>query len=251
MYASIDQIIDELAQIIEDSKKYNDPAGYFAALYQKVTIRVRDGILNVEFEDNARMEKLDVLFASRYLDAYQQFKKGQLPTQSWAVAFKASQQKKGIILQHLLLGMNAHINLDLGIAAVETVGSGKLKVLKNDFYAINQILAQMVDDVQDSIGKASPLFGILDPLTGRADEDLVNFSISIARDGAWEFAEKLYLARKQEKESIIADRDFRIAVLANNLGNPKSRWLRSILRVISWLEWTNTTRVIEVLSQDD
>jgi len=36
-------------------------------------------------------------------------------------------------MQNLLLGMNAHINLDLGIAAVQTCGGADLIMLKDDF----------------------------------------------------------------------------------------------------------------------
>ena len=46
-----------------------------------------------------------------------------------------------VILQHLLLGINAHINLDLGIAAVETSPGNQLAPLKNDFDMINKLLA--------------------------------------------------------------------------------------------------------------
>jgi len=250
MSSAIDKIIDRLTDIVAQAEKENNPAGYFAALYRQVTIRIREGILKGEFEDNQRMEQLDVIFANRYLDAYDLYMDGKIPMQSWAIAFNAAKSKKGIILQHMLLGMNAHINLDLGIAAVETVGNGKLLPLKNDFNAINSILASLVDDVQERIGKASPLFGILDPLAGKVDEDLINFSMGLARDGAWKFAEKLYLARKSNKEQIIADRDFRIAVISENLGNPKSRWLRNVLRIIGWFEWRNTARIIQVLTAD-
>ena len=41
---TIEQIIDALNEIIIDSKKKNNPLGYFAALYKKVTIKVKDGI---------------------------------------------------------------------------------------------------------------------------------------------------------------------------------------------------------------
>src|SRR6202008_4811607 len=99
-----------------------DRAGYFAALYYKVTSRVRDGIHNGEFEDGARMEKLDVLFASRYLDAYTKWRNGQQPSLSWQTAFESTKRSSVLVLQHLLLGMNAHINLDLGIAAAEVAG---------------------------------------------------------------------------------------------------------------------------------
>lgn len=48
----------------------NDTAGYFAALYRKVTSRAKQGIADNEFEDGSRMEKLDVIFANPYINAY-------------------------------------------------------------------------------------------------------------------------------------------------------------------------------------
>jgi len=118
---TIDNIIQDLEVIIQDCKKQQNPLGYFAALYQKVTIAVKQGIENDRFEDGPRMEQLDVVFASRYLDAYQTFKNKGTPTLSWQKAFDESPQKNLIILQHLFLGINAHINLDLGIATAEVM----------------------------------------------------------------------------------------------------------------------------------
>jgi hypothetical protein len=65
------------------------------------------------------MEKFDVIFANRYLDALNSWKnKGSL-TGSWRVALVLLKIFL-LLIQHLLRGINAHINLDLGIAAVET-----------------------------------------------------------------------------------------------------------------------------------
>lgn len=66
----IEDVINRLSEIIDDCKKNGNKAGYFAALYKRMTIAVRDNISNNQFEDGARMEKLDVVFALRYLDAY-------------------------------------------------------------------------------------------------------------------------------------------------------------------------------------
>ena len=251
MKNSIDDIIHSLDDIIADAKRLNNPVGYFAALYRQVTITIRDKIAQGYFEDNERMERLDIIFANRYLEAYAAHKNNQMPTQSWAIAFNAAKKRKGIILQHLLLGINAHINLDLGIAAAETVGDGKLMDLKNDFMAINQILTDLVDSMQKRLAKASPLLGLLDAFASTVDEDLINFSMGVARDGAWAFAEKIYLAPKKERQRLVAERDFRIAVLADNLGNAKHRWLKRLIGVIGWLEWTNTTRILHVLLSED
>jgi hypothetical protein len=112
---NIDQVIQQLDDIIDWSIKSNSRLGYFAALYRKVTLKVKAGISDGLFEDGARMERLDVIFANRYLEAFEQNQKKVSPTRSWQLAFEASNQWWPMVLQHLLLAMNAHINLDLGI----------------------------------------------------------------------------------------------------------------------------------------
>lgn len=67
---SINEVINELEKIISESEKTNNPLGYFAVLYRKVTIKVKEGIEYNLFDDSPRMEKLDVIFAKRYIDAY-------------------------------------------------------------------------------------------------------------------------------------------------------------------------------------
>ena len=138
---TIDEVIELLDEIVEETKRANNPAGYFAALYRKVTIRVKEGISNNEFEDGSRMEKLDVIFANRYLVAYHTFYKQEIPTASWQVALRKANKFWPIVLQHLLWGMNAHINLDLGIAAAETASGASINDLKQDFDQINELLA--------------------------------------------------------------------------------------------------------------
>ena len=106
---SIDEVIAALGNIILESKKNKDTSGYFAALYRNVTIRVKEGIAGNKFENGPRMEKLDIVFASRYLDAYQAWKNKQPVSASWMKAFNISTHYWPIVLQHLLMGMNAHI----------------------------------------------------------------------------------------------------------------------------------------------
>jgi hypothetical protein len=68
---NIDEVIARLTDIIDISRQEPGRMGYFAALYRKVTIKVKQGVLNGRFEDGARMERLDVNFANRYLEAYE------------------------------------------------------------------------------------------------------------------------------------------------------------------------------------
>lgn len=244
-----DEVIAALDHIIQQSIHNNDRAGYFAVLYYLVTCRVKEGILRNEFDDGARMERLDVLFANRYLQAWHLWKAGKQPTASWAVAFRCASLAPAIILQHLLLGVNAHINLDLGIATAETMKGQHLPLIKGDFDRINAILKAMVDKVQENIGKVSPLMGLLDMYSKTHDEFLVGFSIVAAREGAWLFAQELSQKAVEPYHACILQRDKRIAGLASRLANPSSYFLKLILKSIRASEWRSPAVTIQLLQK--
>jgi uncharacterized protein YoaH (UPF0181 family) len=244
---SIDEVIQHLDSIIATSVQESSRLGFFAALYRQVTIKVKEGIASGRFEDGARMEQLDVIFANRYLEAYDQFRNSVTPTRSWLVAFEAARRWRLLILQHLLLGINAHINLDLGIAAAQTSPGEKLPALKRDFEEINQILAELLDDVQQKIGALSLLLGLLDHFGSRTDEAIFDFSLIIARDGAWRFAGKFAALTPEQQQAAISERDEKITALANKIISPG--WLiRLLALVIRLFESSNVPKIIQVLS---
>src|SRR5689334_19020695 len=110
----ISDVIRILDGIIADTKARRDPLGYFAALYRQVTLKIQEGIHQGFFDNGTRMAEFDAAFANRYLSAYDAFQAGGKPSRSWRVAFTATSSGRLIILQDLLVGINAHINLDLG-----------------------------------------------------------------------------------------------------------------------------------------
>ena len=57
-----------------------------------------------------------------------------------------------------------------------------------DFNKINEILASLVDDVQQKLAHIWPVLKLLDYVGGRADETLINFNMKRARDQAWKLA---------------------------------------------------------------
>ncbi|RNI29192.1 DUF5995 family protein [Rufibacter latericius] len=232
-----DEVIAELDKIIQHCIMTNDRAGYFAVLYYCVTCRVKEGILKHEFDDNPRMELLDVVFANRYLEAWGLWKAGKKPTLSWEVAFRNCGSSEAIILQHLLLGINAHINLDLGIATAQVMKGQDIQLIRNDFNRINAILKAMVDRVQDNLGKVSPLFRLLDVYGKNHDELLTGFSIQVAREGAWRFAEDLHLTSGLPFQTCLQMRDQKIAALANRIAHPLGQFLRIMLKTIRTSEW--------------
>ncbi|MBD5780534.1 hypothetical protein IEN85_13620 [Pelagicoccus sp. NFK12] len=245
MIRTIDEVITELDDIVKASVEQQSPLGYFAALYKRVTVSVRDGIRHGEFEDNERMEKLDIIFASRYLDAYRSFHSGQNASQSWLAAFSSS-SKRLITLQHLLLGMNAHISLDLGIAAAETEPQKPLS-LKTDFHSINRVLESLINDTQARLTRIFRPLGIADRLLGPIDENLSIFSIAYARDKAWTQTLELCLSSDAHREDMISRRDLAVAAFSRCIANPKKLSVRLILLAIRILERGDVSTRIKIL----
>ena len=246
---NINEVIARLDSIIEAECATNSCMAYFPILYRKVTVRIKEGILNNEFENNERMEKLDVLFANRYIDAYDCLGLKKPYSASWKNAFEAAQSGKLLIMQHLLLGINAHINLDLGIAVAETVGKdGELMDFENDFNKINEILASMIADVEGKIISVSPLFGLLDKFGKGREDKLVSFSINIARDGAWLFANQYHISPNKEAE--LKNRDAIIAIIAEKLITQKSWFLKFLVKTIYFFEKKDVPQIVAVLKKE-
>ena len=181
---TIDEVIAILEQIIETSKAQESTLGYFAALYQKVTIHVKEKLGTDYFEDDKRMEQLDVVFANRYLEAYFDYTQGKSTTRSWKTTFDAADDNSLIVLQHLLLGMNAHINLDLGIAVSKLTTKSTIDDLHSDFNKINDILNSLVEEVQNDLAKIWPMLLAILKFFKKVDDFLIRFSMIAARDGA-------------------------------------------------------------------
>jgi hypothetical protein len=150
---TVDEVITHLDNIIDWSKSRESRIGYFAILYRKMTAAVRDGINNNSFADSARMAQLDVIFANRYLQAWDAYVNKNPCPNAWCAAFDAAEKSSPIVLQHLLLGINTHINLDLAIAAAECCPAHKIFDLKSDFGKINSVIAHLVQSVQDTLAQ--------------------------------------------------------------------------------------------------
>ncbi len=217
---TIDEVIAQLDRIIEYCTRHHNRLGYFATLYRDVTLRVRGGIQCGRFEDGPRMERLDVIFANRYFAALERYWRHEPAPACWTVAFQAAQRGHPTILQHLLLGMNAHINLDLAIAAIQTTPGNDLPGLKRDFYEITVLLGELIDEVQERIDRVSPWMSLVDRMGGRTDEEICRFAITVARDLAWRTAESLARLPSEQMTAKVAEHDAMVAALGQGIGRP-------------------------------
>ena len=245
---TIDEVIIALEEIIKKTKSDHNPMGYFAALYCRVTRKVKEGIATGIFEDGPRMARLDVIFANRYLDAYYLYRQNKKATSCWEFTFKNATQYRFIVLQHLLLGMNAHINLDLSIAAAQTCPGVEINSLKNDFNKINEILGSLVRKVEAELFQIWPSFKYLLRMAGNSDLFFANISMSMAREEAWNFAKELAALNHEQQIICIAKRDLLVTQKAQMVVNPGFR-LRLACMLVRHYEKGTVAEKIDMLNK--
>jgi hypothetical protein len=233
---NIDEVIEQLDVIIDESLKKPSRMGYFAALYKRVTAAVKTKIDEGYFDDNPRMEKLDVIFASRYLLAHHQYKYGQQCSVSWTIAFEASKWWSPLVIQHLFVGMNAHIGLDLGIAASEAQPTN-IDSLHDDFNKINEVLGSLINEVQDELSQIFWPLKPIDWILGGVDEKIAKFAMNFARDEAWKVALAYAdLNTDEQRLAYIKTRDETVAGFSRQLVDPG--WFAKVfIRVFRGLEF--------------
>ncbi|MBC7775961.1 MAG: hypothetical protein H7246_11045 [Phycisphaerae bacterium] len=246
---SFNDVIARLEQIVAWAKSNESPLGYFAALYYKMTLAVRDAVMRGEFENGSRMEQMDVAFARRYIDAFDTWQAGGIPTESWRVAFEATKADEVAVMQHLLLGMNAHINLDLGIAAASVRQRDAIFGMRKDFMLVNQIIESLTEQTQSQLARIWLPFAWLDLLFRSEDEGWIGFSVGTARGASWKVAQLVAFAPDRPSENVlIAELDKNVAFFARKIHTP-GLWMRWMLRLMRRWEEGSVKGKIEVLEK--
>ncbi|MCX2574221.1 DUF5995 family protein [Pedobacter sandarakinus] len=242
---TIAEVVSRLDEIINTSIAQKSRLGYFACLYRKMTLDVDRGIKDGFFADAQRMERLDVIFANRYISAYYSYAKRDKITSSWKTAFEATKQPFTVI-QHLLLGMNAHINLDLGIAAAEVSKGTDIQLLKADFNLINNVIGSLVNSVQTDLQEICMPMKLVEYVDNKHKESVINFSMQTARNTAWINAVALSSLPQVEYNSYINGLDMKISQVGRNIINPNfSQSL--ILRSVRIFEPSDVGEIIKFL----
>jgi hypothetical protein len=246
---TVDDVLRNLDQVIDWSIRAHSTIGYFAALYKRTTLAIRDAIDADEFDDGPRMAQLDVIFATRYFTALNAF---FLPdehrglTLPWEVSFVGDKDRQATMLQHMMTGMNAHITLDLGLAAF-TAAPHSLDSLEQDFNRINAILASQIDGVLDIIEMRSPVVKWIRRLVP-SEVFLIKRVLLKLRNGAWLFAIYMSMNSEQEIETRVNQSAWTAAVGAWYLDPPgKLTPFRHLIRIIGKHEKRNVAANIRAL----
>jgi hypothetical protein len=244
---TIDEVLSELDHIIDVSVAENNSMAIFAYVYRRTTAEIKKNVQAGVFDDNERMEQFDVRFANYYIQAWHDYRNNKPVSAAWKTAFDGSKEPLCIV-QHIMLGMNAHINLDLGVTAATVAEHTPLVDLKTDFMRVNTILFALTHELQSNLGKASRLLFLADWLGRRNDELLINFSIKKARDFSWVTANRIWNAYgATEKESVRKSTDKAVAMIGQELRKPKGWFLRSTIGLIRRFEEKEVSKIIRIL----
>jgi hypothetical protein len=249
---TLDEAIDAIGSVIDWSISVSSRLGYFAALYKRITIAVREAIRDGAFEDGPRMERFDVAFANRYFDGLNgYFQSGKLPkpTRSWQVTFDGASRPEPIIVQHMIAGVTTHIELDLGIVVSQITSGTKLSTLRNDFNTINAVLASQLNGIVASVGEVSPALADLYAVLANNEIFLVNQAVRSMRDSAWRFATLLTLEPGFARPPTIWARDRQVAGQVEVTFDPPglTGLIQTIITAIAARESRDIVKNIQVL----
>jgi hypothetical protein len=202
-----------LSAVIEELRAValaaDDASGHFPAMYARVTERVHLAVSSGRFDDADGMIRFARAFADRYL--HPRAGRSAVPA-CWQAAWDVSGDSSLLVVQHLLLGINAHVNHDLALAVVEVADAdGDLASIRPDFDAVNDTLAAVYDDLLGDLDRVSRWVNVVASAGGGR---VFNFSLRRARAQAWAAAARMHPLVHAERTRYAAELDRLVSVLA-------------------------------------
>jgi hypothetical protein len=224
-FSTVDDVVLGISLLEADLRARRDRRSVFATAYLAISLEMRSRLQAGFFLDNDWVARYLVAFANLYRQAWVGYAGGlgQPVPKAWRISFETSASGRGLVMQDLLLGLNAHINYDLPLALLSVGIDPDRAARLADHTAVNLALRDATDPLQLSIARYyAPLLRLLDEAARRLDEEVSNFSIEKARQASWLAAVSLVNAQDEaERQGLRASLDDRTAVLARLMLHPR------------------------------
>lgn len=231
------EVKERIGEILDYFRQRESPLGYFAALYTKVAAAIESGVEKKEFDDNERLAKLDVNFVNYYIHAMNCAVAAEPAPAHWQLAIDAAKKPEALVLEHLFLAMNAHINYDLSNAVNDSVEPEEMIGFKPDFMRVNQILFSLLDNVQEDVARfVQPLQWYL-RFGQKFDDHVISFIMKQMRTDAFGFACMLSLC--QDEAQLQAENEARMSEVVQagqKILSPPKWWMNALLIVVRLFE---------------
>tara|TARA_R110002049_G_scaffold91682_2_gene228225 strand:- start:2183 stop:2881 length:699 start_codon:yes stop_codon:yes gene_type:complete len=192
-------VVDKMMETVKKFEANKDNRTIFLHCYSMMTANMLLAIEQNKFHDTQWVNQLLNRFADYYFNALTCYDCGEETPTVWKEVHKAAASKKLHVIQHLLLGVNSHINYDLVLTLYDMLSpewadlSDEMRVKRyQDHCLVNLIIGDTIDKVQDEVvEKYSPSMDVIDKLMGRLDEFLLLKLITAWRDKVWDHTQEL------------------------------------------------------------
>lgn len=187
-----------IMRTIDNTCVAGDGLKWFNWLYLEVTQAVAARVSGAGFADGAWLAQLDVEFAKLYFSALQSFLSAGSAPECWQVMFGRRNQAALGRIQFAFAGINAHINHDLAEAIVNNcrlsaTAPDRGGLHYTDYTSLNSTLDGLIDSAKGEL-HVRLLGDELPPVSQLADT-IAAWSVSAAREAAWQNAEHLWAVR--------------------------------------------------------
>jgi hypothetical protein len=203
-------IVHKMDALAKDWESRRDNRGIFLRCYCMMTRNMVTALDEKRFMDEDWVRHMLHRFADYYFDALACFDCGEEVPNAWRYVHDAATQDDLHVLQHLFLGVNAHINYDLVLTLYEILQPEWDKLSESDrekryqdHLLVNTIIEETIDQVQDEVvEKHAPKMDLVDKLLGRLDEKLIAGLIRKWRKSVW--THTLLLLQSQGEQEVQA-----------------------------------------------
>ena len=206
-YSTLDDVVRGLGALEARFRDRGDRRCMFLSLYGVVSAEMQARVAAGAFADPAWVHRYAVAFANLYreaLEAYDAGRAADVP-KAWRLCFDAARAGTGLVLQDVLLGVNAHVNNDLPLALERVSIDPERAARRRDHDAVNAVLAVVTDRATRRLAALyAPGLTAMDDCAGEIDELLGAFSLEVARDSAWDAAVSLANARGRLERDLTA-----------------------------------------------
>jgi len=220
--------------MIEHWAQSADRRSIFLNCYKLMTLSMLRAIEAGEFRDPQWVAALLERFADYYFIATQAYEEDNPGTPLiWRIAHDAARNPGTMVLQNVLLGINAHINYDLVLTLVDVLepeksqlDSLRRELRYKDHVYVNRVIALTVNRVQDEVLEPqAPYLDLVDKLLGPLDEWTISRLIAGWRDNVWEHALQV----------VDADSPARRQAVIQQVETSALYWANRILQKDLWL----------------
>lgn len=200
MAVEVADLVLRMERQLAELEESGDPARFFLGTYLRTTRAIGEALQDGTFDDPAWVAELDVVFAGLYLDALEAHRRDPVTAPAtWRRAFAVDPSLSPEA--HVLLGVHAHINVDLPQALIATMPPedflerARCVARRRDHEKIDRVLAARVSaedvELEHSGGRRSPLDRLIAPVNRTA----VRRFLREARRTVWANTAVLHRAR--------------------------------------------------------